>query len=486
MSPRCPLLPVLLGLFAPLASAGPAGGLDSALESIQARKISVDLFFFASDEMRGRDTPSLELRVAARFVRARLERLGFRPGAGESFFHEYALRSRRIDPERSQLSVRGARGSRDFRFGRDYFLRSSSDVTALDIEGPLVFCGAGEREDFEAAELEGRWALCLASELSARRRARYAEDAGAVGLVVVPDPAGSEDPLPGECARATEIALRGSVSRGGESSAERSERVYPQVFLTLEAARALFALGGLEVPPGASGRDLGLVVREERAGGGQITVENVCGLWPGSDPALAREVIIVSAHYDHDGVKGGKIYPGADDNGSGSMGLLALAEALAEYGPMRRSVLLTWMSGEEKGLWGSGAWTRSPTLPPGHHAVCDINIDMIGRNAPDYLLITPTRALKEQHNGLVEVAESLAPLEGFPRLGSADEYWARSDQISFARNLKIPVAFLFADVHADYHKPTDTPDKIDYDKIRRVMRLVLRMLDALQADQLHL
>ena len=79
-----------------------------------------------------------------------------------------------------------------------------------------------------------------------------------------------------------------------------------------------------------------------------------------------------------------------------------------------------------------------------------------------------------------------APLESFPQLGSADEYWRRSDHMNFADNLGIPVAFLFSDVHADYHKPTDTPDKIDYDKIRRVTRLVLRMLDALQADELGL
>ena len=86
----------------------------------------------------------------------------------------------------------------------------------------------------------------------------------------------------------------------------------------------------------------------------------------------------------------------------------------------------------------------------------------------------------------MRLAESLGPLEGFDKLGSCDEYWHRSDHANFARNLQIPVTFLFSDVHADYHKPTDTPDKIDYDKIRRVTRLVLRMLDGLQEDDLAL
>jgi hypothetical protein len=84
------------------------------------------------------------------------------------------------------------------------------------------------------------------------------------------------------------------------------------------------------------------------------------------------------------------------------------------------------------------------------------------------------------------MAERAAPLEGFGPLGSADAYWNRSDHANFARNLGIPVAFLFSDVHDDYHRPTDTVEKIDYDKIRRVVRVVLRMLDGLQTDQLDL
>ena len=152
---------------------------------------------------------------------------------------------------------------------------------------------------------------------------------------------------------------------------------------------------------------------------------------------------------------------------------------------MRRSVLLAWFSGEEKGLWGSAAWTADPALPPGMHPVCNLNIDMIGRNDPDYLLITPTRDHKA-YNGLTRLAERNAASEGFVALGSADPWWARSDHMNFANDLKIPVAFLFSGEHPDYHQPSDTPDKLDYDKVRRVSRLVVRMLDGLQTDELDL
>jgi hypothetical protein len=268
------------------------------------------------------------------------------------------------------------------------------------------------------------------------------------------------------------------------SLAPRDDELLPQVHLSLPAARRLLASAGLERLP-AVGTALELTVRDVRAGSGTIALENVCGLWPGSDPELAKDVIVLSAHYDHDGVKNGVIYPGADDNASGSMGLLAVAEALAEYGPMRRSVLLMWVSGEEKGLWGSNAWTEAPVLPAGHRVVCNVNVDMIGRNAPGTLLITPTRSHKA-YNGLSRLAERLAPLEGFPQLGDADDYWARSDHMNFAVDLEVPVAFLFSGEHEDYHRPTDTPDKLDCDKIRRVVRLVVRMLDGLQGDVLDL
>ena len=462
-------------------------GLDAGLRAIRPDQIRSDLYFFADDEMRGRDTPSHELRVAARFIRARLDRLRFTPGGTDgSWFHTFDLTARRIDVERSKAVAIGERTRTQFVFGEDYFLYSLKHVANLSHSADVVYCGAGEKRELASIEFDGRWALCVDRGGSSMRRMRNVERAGAGGLLVIPDPDSKDDPYVGKLARTTESALSGVVSR---SSGDR-EPPMPSVYFSRDAALRLLEATTIRVEQPettwpAIGAPVGIEFIEQRAGGGIVDVENVCGLWPGSDSLLRDEVIIVSAHYDHVGARGGKIWNGADDNGSGSMGLLALAEALHAYGPMRRTVLLLWVSGKEKGLWGSDAWTKDPSLPEGARPICDINIDMVGRNAPEYMLVTPSPQ-HAAYNGLSRLVHELAPGEGFTQLGSADPWWARSDHANFARNLDIPVAFLFSDEHEDYHQPTDTADKIDYDKIHRVIRLVLRLIDALQSDDLDL
>ncbi len=472
-------------------------GLEQALLAIRAEHIRSDVFFFADDEMGGRDTPSPGLAAAAAFVRARLERLGFQPGAGADFYQRYDVGWRRLDPARSHLMIEGAiEGALEgaslepLVFGKDYFFSSFRDVRDLEVAGAVVYCGSGGKGDLEGLDLTGRWALCTGSEVSVTRRRRSLEHTGAVGLLVMPASDAEEKTLIETYEETTMLALRGAASPAS-SHKESTDKGLAHIILSRPAARALLAAsparrsGQAESWTPPLGADLGLVLRETREGWENLSVANVCGFWPGSDERLRKEVIVLSAHYDHVGTQRGEIYNGADDNASGSMGLLAVAEALQRWGPLRRSVMLLWLSGEEKGLWGSEQWTRSPTLPPGFHPICDLNIDMIGRNAPNYLLITPSE-LHSAYNGLTPLLEKLAPLEGFPELGSCDDYWARSDHINFSKNLKIPVAFLFSDVHEDYHRPTDDPEKIDCDKIARVARLLVRAIGALQTNELAL
>ncbi|MEM7308722.1 MAG: M28 family peptidase [Planctomycetota bacterium] len=452
--------------------------LRRGLEAVQAGHIEADLYFLADDVLRGRDTPSREQRVAARYLRARLQALGFQPGGEDGgFFDRYSLAIRKLDVEGSSLTLEVGGDARRLAFGEDYYLGSSLEAADHDVAGEVVFCGEGRRADFAALSpgvLKGRWAFCLDRGTRTISRRNLAREGGALGILVTPGPEYQKEPYPERHARSTGDLVQGALQRQRGGTTEKRE-IYPQVFLAPEVGAPLAAGARL-------GQVLDVRAHEVRRAQATVELENVCGLFPGSDPALRNEVILVSAHYDHVGQRGEAIYNGADDNGSGTTGLLAVGEALVAHGPLKRSVLLIWVSGEEKGLLGSAAWAKEPTLPEGMRAVCNLNIDMIGRNAPERLGLTPSES-HPKASFLTAIARELAPQEGFPELESADRYYDRSDQASFAK-LDIPVCFLFAGEHEDYHKPTDTPDKIDYDKVHRVARLIFRMLVRLEREPL--
>lgn len=474
-----------------LASAQGTEQLEAALDSITEEALSVDLHYFAGDEMQGRDTPSSEQRVAARFLQARLERLGVAPGAEHGYLSTYPLLRKTLDFTRTAVKVRGEGGEFELTCAADYFFRSRRAAFPLNVEAWAVFCGSGSREEFEVAKMEGRWAVCFGDdEVSTTRRRRNAERAKAAGLVILPPRPGSDDPYAERFAELTATVGASYHTYPSARDLEKlKEKQLPELYLSRAAAIRLLeasaARGQTPVEQWVPkpGLPLGVQITDVREGPELVDAENVCGFWRGDDPELWREVIILSAHYDHVGARDGRIFNGADDNGSGSIGLLAIAEALVKYGPMRRSVLFLWVSGEEKGLWGSRAWTENPWLPEGTYAIADINVDMIGRNAPDHLQITPSRR-HDEYSHLSRIVETVAAKEGFEELESADAYWQRSDHVNFVKQLKIPAVFLFTGEHEDYHRPTDTADKIDYDKMRRVCRVIVRTLHELQHDKI--
>jgi len=452
--------------------------LKAALGAITENNLSADLHFIASDEMAGRDTPSPGQRMAARFIRARLMRLGFTPaGDPDSYLYTYQLKRAGLDVDNTSITLQHGDESESWEFGKDYYFANRGDVLDSKVTGGVVFAGAGTAENLGGLDLSGKWALVIGDEMSLGNVVENARQNGALGVLVASEPGGKDAHSPKRAARMARFMGR----RGLRVVEPAAGDFFPSIYISAEALESL-TFG--DVPEVGTDLEATLTdLRSLQAGSEPFDVENVAGLWPGSDPKLAKEVLIISAHYDHIGQDEEGIFNGADDNGSGTCGLLSIAEALKAYGPMKRSVLLLWVSGEEKGLLGSQAWTKNPSLPEGLTAVCDLNIDMIGRNAPDYLLITPTSE-HEAYNGLTRMAEKYGPMEGFPKLGRADEYWSRSDHANFSQNMHIPVAFLFPDIHADYHKRTDTVEKIDFNKIKRISSMVVRMLDELQGMDL--
>jgi len=213
----------------------------------------------------------------------------------------------------------------------------------------------------------------------------------------------------------------------------------------------------------------------------RIKGENVLGYIEGSD--LKDELIIITAHYDHLGKHDSLVFNGADDDGSGTVATLEIAEAFmlakkAGHGP-RRSILIMPVSGEEKGLLGSKYYTDHPVYPL-ENTVANLNIDMIGRlddwhDTANYVyLIGADRLSQELHDISEQVNKEYIGLNldyTFNEEDDPNRYYYRSDHYNFAKN-NIPVIFYFNGVHEDYHKASDTIEKIDFEKIQTITRLI--------------
>jgi len=212
--------------------------------------------------------------------------------------------------------------------------------------------------------------------------------------------------------------------------------------------------------------------------------ENVVAFIKGSEKP--DEIIVLSAHYDHVGMKGEEVYNGADDDGSGTVTLLEIAEAFQKavkdgQGP-KRSILFLHVTGEEIGLYGSKYYTENPLFPLAN-TVCNLNTDMIGRIDPDkadnpnYIYLIGSDKLSQELHDLSEnVAKEYSDLEldyKFNDENDPNRFYYRSDHYNFAKN-NIPIIFYFNGVHEDYHKPTDTPDKIEYELMEKRAHLIFQ------------
>jgi hypothetical protein len=248
--------------------------------------------------------------------------------------------------------------------------------------------------------------------------------------------------------------------------------------------RALFAPGEADGRPHSHALGVRATVAAEIRHESAATA-NVVAAIPGRDPAVAGSCVVVGAHYDHLGFGGdaslapeqlGSIHPGADDNASGVAALLAVARAMAAAGPARRAVVLAAFGAEELGVLGSAFLVRH--MPPGCPAdslQLMVNLDMVGRSRDGKLYVDGTGTAR----GLREVVGALA--EAPPRLPLSLAYggdgYGPSDHASF-RARGVPVVFLFTGAHGDYHRPSDTPDKLDYDHLAATARLAYRVARA--------
>jgi len=448
---------------------------DDPASIITAESFRSRLSILTADSMQGRNTPSDGLETAAAWLVSEHRAMGLTGGAGAGEFHQrwpYRL----IRPGAAALSV-----------------RSGGTSVALDpADGVAVFGGGSGSVDASLVVLtglsplpapdgvEGRAVVLAlsgdggrATVAQANRLAQWVQGAGGVALIGVLDAGVGNEVL----ATSAIEAAQGSWRVGDALP-------LPQVLMTRSAAET--ALGGSVLALlGGGGPDAGLRVvdgvRLEGSVSSEVLVDgrpsNVVALLEGSDPELKNEYIVLSAHYDHVGigrpVDGDSIYNGADDNGSGTVGLLEVARALSSLPTRpRRSILFVHVSGEEKGLLGS-SWFVDHSPIPVDQMVANLNADMIGGDAHRDTLVV----IGKDYSDMGALVDGLNARMPELRLTTSDDLWPeqrfffRSDQFHFMRK-EIPSLFFFTGVHECYHRPCDDVDFVDHDKAARIARLL--------------
>jgi hypothetical protein len=498
------------------------------IESITRRDMKADLTFLASDRMGGRLTDTPQNALAAEWVASRFERMALKPiGDNGTYYQHYTLATAALG-EGNQGRI-GA-------FGTDWYpTRFSASGSA---EGSLVFVGYGmlspERgHDDYRGDVTGRIVLALDHEPGERdenspfdgvvtaqaadqlQKTLAAQARGAAGILFVSDV--HNHPAPAGAPATPGLNLAAAWP-------ERSPRIprymlggwveqvkIPAAVISVAAANRLLSLSSA-----SHGRTVEELGRAADTPGGvtpipiavvpQFTTSvvrrfiddrNVVAMIEGADPALKDEAVIVCAHYDHDGVNGENVLNGADDDGSGTVGVIEIAEAYALAAAKgvrpRRSVIFAAWNSEERGLFGAWAYTRNPIVPL-VKTVAVLNMDMIGRNeeVPDGSggggrfrgLEVQTAASNENAVNIIGTTRSASLKQVIERANAGIELtlrlrydnnvsqlMRRSDHWPFLNN-GVPAVWVHTGLHPDYHTPNDDADRINYPKMEKIGRMV--------------
>jgi Zn-dependent M28 family amino/carboxypeptidase len=453
--------------------AGPADAAATITTSDVARRVGI----LAHDSMLGRDTPSRGLELTAQYVADQFRRFGVRPG-GENggWLQRYPITRRRLEPASSRvvLEIGGTTATA----GLDRAARFvTGDMPPKAVRGPTVLVGgAVTPEAVSEMKLEDKIVLYVhdyskpipANAAQVARAIRLSKPKAIVAISNL-DSTAFAARIPKVAPERFGMDLR----LNAPPSVEVSEAVVAPV---LRAARV--SLADVRKSARAVARELpGLtatVILTETITD-SLSAPNTIGIVEGSDPALRDEYLVFSAHMDHIGVAPGSrdsVNNGADDNASGTAGVIELAEAFSRPGGRpRRSIIFLTVSGEEKGLWGSRYFSEHPTVPL-EQIVADINLDMLGRNWADTIV-----AIGKEHSDLGATLERVNAAHPELRMVAIDDRWPeerfyfRSDHYNFARK-GVPALFFFNGVHEDYHRVTDSPDKIDAEKESRILKLL--------------
>ncbi|MBI2818930.1 MAG: M28 family peptidase [Acidobacteria bacterium] len=456
-----------------------------------------DVKYLASEELKGRGDGTPELDQAAAYIEEQFRETGLEPLSG-GFFQSFTASTGAELGTNNQL-VAFEPESKTYRLRRDFIPLSFS--SSGETKGAVVFVGYGitapeyNYDDYEGVDVRGKIVLMLrhepqendeASVFRGRQLTRHAEfvrkainarNHGATAGVIVDDPVNhshSADRLvpfgtssgPND-AGIPIMQVRQDVVLSWMNQAGRS-------FVELQKAIDRDLTNHSFVLPAPFQLSLHTDVKQQSS-----QLKNVIGVLRGTDPKLRNEYIVIGAHYDHLGLghQGGSLTPsqigqihhGADDNASGTAGMMELARYFAsERENLRRSILFMAYAGEELGLLGSAHYVQEPLVPL-NQTIAMLNLDMIGRVNNNKLYVGGV-GTSPSFRKLVEEENQVTNFDlDFSELG-----YDASDHMSFGRN-RVPVMFFFSGLHADYHKPSDTWDKVEPAETALVLELVARV-----------
>jgi len=493
---------LILGWLSGCAQETEEPELKEALAGISSRDLHAHIGFLASDELQGRGTPSLPLDIAGRYIQAEFEKYSLTPGGENGGFEQpYSIDVYPLT--KGNLKVKLSIGDKERKLSREEIIPLLFGLagTAIEAKGSLVFAGYGitapERgwDDYQDLDVRGKVVLVMEGapwEVDHNIPFGYdkllgkwinASQHGAAGFIYATPLFGKEEPLSVSFIRSSvggSVLLRRSLHpqiRWGVPGIVTSFEVADELVMTANQG----SLSSLMDKTNQGEKSLCFSLEQCQfslkleAEPKEATAFNVIGILKGSDPKLAEEYIAFTAHYDHVGVgrpvDGDSIYNGADDNASGTAGVLELAQAfssLPEEMLPRRSILFLLVSGEELGLYGSAHYAENPTIPMSR-IKANINLDMIGRCPEEGVEI-----IAPGSDWLGEMLKSSAlslELKTLPDQHPEMRLIYLSDQFPFVYN-NIPAVFCFTGLHPDYHQPSDEIEKLNFSSMEKIAQAV--------------
>lgn len=462
-----------LGSLAGLAARLETGTRPAPSAAIAAEELARHIKYLASDELEGRRSGTPGCEKAANYISDQFKKYGLKPSNGNGYLQPFDFIAGVRYGEGSSLKAQVDSNTLEFRLGEDYHPLNFSSSSA--VSGELVLAGYGISassigyDDYakidvkdkivmvlpfspEGTNLQGRFGQFLAI----RRKAHTARERGARAILFVSEADNLNDAPrrpDNDYTDAGIVAIR--ISRRAANELLKSTAKTVQALTQSGSEKGVgesFVVAGPKLSVKAE------LTRESKA------THNVIGIVEGSDERLKGEFVVIGAHYDHLGTGGHGslagdskgIHYGADDNASGVAGLLELARVFAaNRGQLRRSIVFAAFSGEEEGLLGSSYYVNKQPLFPIERTVAMLNMDMIGRMRQDNLAVFGIGTSPQWKT----IVEELNKTRGFV-LKLNEDGFGPSDHSSFYAK-DIPVLHFFTGVHDDYHKPTDTADRIN-------------------------